>query len=85
MARRGRLEIMIDIMTVIKRGARKKTHVMYRSNLSQRTLDKYLDFLMSYSYVEKRDNRYFTTHKALKLMNATRDIILDLNEYNTGS
>jgi len=39
---RGRLEIIADILSVIRDGA-KKTHVMYQANLSHTLLSRYLN------------------------------------------
>jgi len=78
MTRRGALHISIDVMRVIWNGNRLKTHVMYASNLSITTLNKYINNLIKYGYVTKTDNQYFTTHKGLKILNATRDIIKEL-------
>lgn len=78
--RRGRLEIAINILTVIKHGAQKITWIINRTNLCWATYKKYMKFLKIYGYVMETDGQYFTTYKGLKLMNATRQILSEFNE-----
>ncbi len=49
---RSRLKIINDILTVAKHGAR-KTHIMYRANLSYDQLNEYLAFLLDNGLIEK--------------------------------
>jgi predicted transcriptional regulator len=48
---RSRLEILSDMLTVVKPGAC-RTHVMYRANLSHKQLNKYLEFLEANGLVQ---------------------------------
>jgi predicted transcriptional regulator len=55
---RSRLRIINDILTVAKHGAR-KTHIMYRANLSYDQLNEYLTFLLDNGLIEKAaDSEY---------------------------
>lgn len=49
MKKRDRLEIIYDILSVIrdKRGSSKPTHIIYKSNLSHQMLTEYLTELIS--------------------------------------
>jgi len=49
---RSRMEIVAAILRVSKGGAR-KTHIMYRCNLSFRQLEAYLDFLTNSGLVRE--------------------------------
>ena len=50
---RSRLEIVYDIISAARRPA-KKTHLMYKSNLSFKQLDLYLSSLLENGLVEER-------------------------------
>ncbi len=51
----------------------KKTHIMYKANLSPQMLDTYLKDLMGKEFIEKKSNAYSLTDKGFKY----------LQEYNT--
>jgi predicted transcriptional regulator len=51
---RGKLQIIADILSVVREGA-KKTHVMYQANLSYRLLSRYLTEVLESGLVS-RDN-----------------------------
>jgi predicted transcriptional regulator len=44
--KRGRLTILYALLTILQTGPAKKTHLMYRANLSHRTLHKFLTVLL---------------------------------------
>ena len=48
---RGRLEIVRDILSVVGDGCR-KTHIMYRANLSYKLLKNYLEYVSKAGLVE---------------------------------
>jgi len=54
--RRGKLEIIADILTSIqdKEGKIKPTHLLYKSNLSHAKLKEYLDVLIKKGMIEER-------------------------------
>ena len=53
--RRSKLEMYIDILTVLAhRGPLKLTHVMYKANVNCSVLKEYLDFLMKQGLIEER-------------------------------
>jgi predicted transcriptional regulator len=73
MKNRSRVEILYDIIAAARASAR-KTHLMYKSNLSFRQLDIYLKFLLRQSLVEERfdiedgSKRYYVTSKGLQFL-----------------
>jgi predicted transcriptional regulator len=68
---RSRVEILGDILSVAKGGA-KKTHLMYKSNLSFAQLHLYLTFLLQKELIDERiedETRiYFTTMRGLEFL-----------------
>jgi predicted transcriptional regulator len=79
---RSRMDIMENILRVTNEGA-KKTHIMYRCNLSFRQLNAYLDLLVSIGLLksvpprtgERSDlNMYETTKKGQAYVQAYRSL-----------
>src|SRR5665648_180338 len=53
--RRSKLEMYVDILTVLaRRGPLKLTHVMYKANVNCSVLKECLEFLMKQGLVEER-------------------------------
>ncbi len=79
--RRTRLEIVSDILELALRGTR-KTHIMYRSNLSFEQLEKYLDLLLAKALLEVKVNDvgkvYQTTRKGEELLREIDKILKTL-------
>jgi predicted transcriptional regulator len=81
MKNRSRVEILYDIVSASKASA-KKTHLMYKSNLSFKQLRLYLDFLLYRGLVEERmeDNEpeasrtYTATPKGLEFLTLFEDL-----------
>ncbi|MHB1907927.1 MAG: winged helix-turn-helix domain-containing protein [Nitrososphaerales archaeon] len=73
MKNRSRVEILYDII-VSARGSAKKTHLMYKSNLSFKQLNLYLGFLLQNKLVEERfdvddgTRTYFVTNRGLQFL-----------------
>jgi len=53
--RRSRLELYLDVLTVIKNGTEKPTRIMYEANLSWTLLQDVLDSLATQDLVEEID------------------------------
>ncbi len=74
-SRRTKTQIYIDILRSIQRnhGKLKKTHIVYKANLTHTRLDEYLDFLLSKEFVvENRINNqifYIMTPKGEVFLN----------------
>jgi predicted transcriptional regulator len=74
MKNRSRVEILYDIIAAARASAR-KTHLMYKSNLSFKQLDMYLRFLIGQQLIEESydiedgSKRYYVTSKGLQFLN----------------
>jgi predicted transcriptional regulator len=72
--KRTRLEIMHDILVVVKsrNGKIKPTHILYKSNLSYQMMDEYLKFLIEQSFLIekklKRGKTYEITQKGREFL-----------------
>lgn len=62
---RGRVDIIADILIEAAEGT-KKTHVMYRCNLSFRQLQTYLDFLLYRGLLETLERRSSGSSRLLR-------------------
>ncbi|MCD4821160.1 MAG: winged helix-turn-helix domain-containing protein [Methanococcoides sp.] len=79
---RDKLEIMVDILKVLKGSEVTKTAIVYNANLNFKRADQYLDMMMQINLVEKPSNKYNITetgNKYLKMMNEVNSIIVDKN------
>ena len=67
MVRRSRLEIYFDLLKVVENGVTKPTRIMYKTNLSWKTLHEILSVLVSKKFVLERrvgnSARYHITEK----------------------
>ena len=76
--RRSEIEIVRDILTLTKKGA-KKTQILYQTNLSYTQLNDYLSFLLEKKFVETHEIKFFTiykiTDKGLKLLDSINEVI----------
>lgn len=84
MKKRNRLEIIRDILEVIrnKSGKIKPTHILYKSNLSYAMMEEYLQELKEKQFIlEKNTPRktYLITEKGLKYLEQYR-LIADFTQ-----
>lgn len=80
--RRDKLEIMVDILKVLKESEVTKTRVVYSANLNFKRADQYLDAMMQMGLVEKPSNKYIITETGnnyLKMMSKVNSIIVNQN------
>jgi predicted transcriptional regulator len=74
---RSRVEILYDIVSAAKPSS-KKTHLMYKGNLSYQQLDLYLNFILRNGLLEERyvdDTRlYFVTEKGIEFLRLFEDL-----------
>jgi len=69
---RSRLEIVADVLSVVRGGAR-KTHVMYHANLSYALLLRYLRLVMGAGLVASRnDDSYVLTQRGREFLDKFR-------------
>lgn len=72
--RRTKMQIYIDILKSIRKenGRMRKTHIVYKANLTHSRLKEYLDFLISKEFIEEKtieNNSFFViTEKGLKFL-----------------
>ena len=65
---RTKLQIIAEILEIVKGGA-KKTHIMYRANLSYKLLCKYLDEVLACELVEvNSDDSYAVAPKGREFL-----------------
>jgi predicted transcriptional regulator len=65
---RSKLQIVAEILEIVKGGA-KKTHIMYRANLSYKLLCKYLDEVLECGLVRvDREDSYAVAPKGEKFL-----------------
>lgn len=69
---RGRLEIIVDILNVATKGA-KKTRIMYIANLSYQLLEKYLEETVGLGFVCFGNNCYEVTDKGRTFLEKYND------------
>ena len=59
--RRGRLEIMLDILEKVGHGETKITRIMYATNTTTRAIYRYMKHLMGKGLIEKKQGKYVLT------------------------
>jgi predicted transcriptional regulator len=60
--RRGKLEIIADILSVADNGV-KKTEMVYKANVNFKRIEEYLSFLVEKGLLEPVNGKYRTTAK----------------------
>jgi len=59
--RRGKLEIMVDILNVVRASKVTKTAIVYSANLNFNRADHYLDMMIEMGLIEKSSGKYSIT------------------------
>lgn len=72
--KRGRYEIIEDILNICKDGGANKTRIVYRANLNFKNAGIYIDFLILRGMIVKDGNKFKTSMKGLELVSAMKDI-----------
>jgi len=65
--RRGKLEIIVDILSVAMKDA-KKTEIVYKANLNFKRVGKYLPYLEEKGLIENMGSEYKTTEKGKQFL-----------------
>ncbi len=65
--RRGKLEIIVDILSVAMEGA-KKTEIEYKANLNFRSVGKYLSYLEEKGLIDNIGSEYKTAEKGKQFL-----------------
>ncbi|MCD4806683.1 MAG: winged helix-turn-helix domain-containing protein [Methanococcoides sp.] len=77
---REKLEIIVDILKVLKGSEVTKTSIVYSANLNFKRADHYIDRMMRMGLIERSSNKYNITetgNEYLKMMNELNSIIID--------
>jgi len=83
--KRNRLEVIRDILTVIKQksGTVKPTHILYKSNLSYAMMEEYLGELIEKEFIVEEmragHKKYSITEKGIQYLNKYR-LITEFSE-----
>ena len=77
--RRSRFNTIYDILRLCAKGL-KKTHILYRANLSHQQLNKYLAALLKYDLLEAGENEFRTTGKGLLFIERFEELLKLVNE-----
>lgn len=76
MVRRSRLEIYFDLLKVVEDGVTKPTRIMYKTNLSWKTLHETISVLVSKKFIREmrmgNSTRYYITDKGINALSYHR-------------
>ena len=73
MARRCRLDIIIDILSAVSSGAT-KTKIVYEANLNFNIATKYLDLLQEKKFIRKSSNVYKITGEGQRFLEKAKEL-----------
>ncbi|MBP2029344.1 putative transcriptional regulator [Methanohalophilus levihalophilus] len=80
--RRGKLEIMVDILNVVRSTKVTKTAIVYNANLNFSRADQYLNMMIDMGLVEKSSDGYGITDLGgdyLQKMNDINSVLAEVN------
>lgn len=75
--KRGRVDIIIDILEVAKKGTN-KTAIVYGANLNFQLTEIYLALLQENGFIENMQGKYVTTDKGKMILEKAKEINLQL-------
>lgn len=75
--KRGRVDIIIDILEVAKKGT-SKTAIVYGANLNFQLTERYLALLLENGFIENMQDKYVTTGKGKMFLEKAKEINLQL-------
>lgn len=78
MIRRGKLEIIVNLLEVCKEEAH-KTSLVYKSNLNFRLVGNYLKILLEKEWVKENGGKYLITDKGKCFLMKARDVLSELS------
>lgn len=75
-AQRDKLSIIVEILEVAQQGA-PKTHIMYRTNLNYKTLNRYVGLLLKKELLSKilNERMYKTTDRGVDFLECYHEIM----------
>ena len=77
--KRSRFETIYTILKLCVKST-KKTHIMYRANLSHQQLEKYLNLLLERNLVAAGDDGYTTTPRGMNFIEKFNELQGIMNE-----
>jgi predicted transcriptional regulator len=80
--RRGKLEIIADILEAAEVGSR-KTRLVYKTNPNYKVLKRYLRKLLEYEFIRIEGRFYTTTSKGAQFLDNYRQLIFSLKEIDS--
>lgn len=87
-AKRETLELIHDILYALQKGNVKKTHVMYKANLSPKMLEEYLADLIAKGFIIENNSgngsTYSLTDKGFKYLQEYRVIVDFVDSFGLG-
>ncbi|WP_048063144.1 winged helix-turn-helix domain-containing protein [Methanococcoides burtonii] len=72
--RRGKLEIIVDILNVVRKSDATKTAIVYNANLNFNRANQYLIMMMCIGLVEKDINKYSITDLGSEYLHKINDV-----------
>lgn len=78
LTRRGKLEIIVDLLEVCKEETH-KTNLVYKNNLNFKLVGNYLKILMEKGWVMKNKRTYRITDKGKCFLMKARDVLSELS------
>ena len=80
--KRGKTEIIIDILETLKKKGLAKTAIVYHANLNFKRADRYLDMMVKMELVEKSADKYFLTKLGREYLQKINDLnsIINIRE-----
>ncbi len=75
--KRGRVDIIIDILEVAKKGT-SKTAIVSGANLNFQLTERYLALLLENGFIENRQDKYVTTDKGKMILEKSKEINIQL-------
>ena len=76
---RSKVDIVYDILVSAMGGGAKKTHILYRANISSTQVENYFSALLAHNLLEKAydldgNNIYRTTERGMKFIECCEEI-----------
>ncbi len=75
--KRGRVDIIIDILEVAKKGT-SKTAIVSGANLNFQLTERYLALLLENGFIENMQDKYVTTDKGKMILEKAKEINIQL-------
>jgi len=82
--KRERLEIIKDILTSVRNKPAKKTHILYKANLSPQMLNDYLNILIKNKLIRIENKSYHITDKGREYVSKYRFITEFIGSFGLG-